>query len=213
RQADRLGPRPRGGHRPGTPGSGLLRHRGSEDHHTAASAHPGRDRLHRRAPLDPLHGALRRLGVGCVRLRLPPVYAITGDAGGAASDAAKLSRRLFAVGVRCLQLREKSAPDRDLLAAADAIGASAREHGALFFVNDRVDVARLAGAGVHLGEEDLPAGAARAVLGPDRAIGVSTHDLAAARRAFADDEVDYVAFGPVFESATKTGRPALRLDT
>ena len=147
-----------------------------------------------------------------VLLRLPPVYAITGDAGGAAPDAADLARRLFSVGVRCLQLREKSAPDRELLAAADAIGSAARERGALFFVNDRVDVARLAGAGVHLGEEDLPPGAARAVLGPDAAIGISTHDLAAARRAFADDEVDYVAFGPVFESATKTVRRALGLD-
>jgi shikimate kinase len=146
-----------------------------------------------------------------VRLRLPPVYAITGDAGGV-TEAAELARRLFAVGVRCFQLREKSAPDRELLAAADAIAASARERGALFFVNDRVDVARLSGAGVHLGEEDLPAGAARAVLGPDAPIGVSTHDLAAARRAFADDEIDYVAFGPVFESATKTVRRALGLD-
>jgi len=112
------------------------------------------------------------------------------------------------VGVRCLQLREKDAPERELLAAADAIADRARRGGALFFVNDRVDVARLAGAGVHLGDEDLPADAARAVLGPEAAIGVSTHDLAAARRAFAEAAVDYVAFGPVFESGTKTVRPA-----
>ncbi|MFY9551090.1 MAG: shikimate kinase, partial [Thermoanaerobaculia bacterium] len=87
-----------------------------------------------------------------------------------------------------------------------------RERGALFFVNDRVDVARLSGGGVHLGEEDLPAAAARDVLGPERPIGVSAHDLEAARRAFADEAADYVAFGPVFESATKTVRPARGLE-
>lgn len=84
----------------------------------------------------------------------------------------------------------------------------AMEHAATVLVDDRVDVAVLAGVGVHLGEEDLPAGAARALLAPELAVGVSTHDLAAARRAFADRDADYVAFGPVFPSGTKPGRDA-----
>lgn len=66
----------------------------------------------------------------------------------------------------------------------------------------------LAGVGVHLGEQDLPAAAARPLLRPDAPIGVSTHDAGAARSAFADPACDYVAFGPVFDSGTKTGRAA-----
>ena len=73
-------------------------------------------------------------------------------------------------------------------------------------VDDRVDVALLAGVGVHLGEDDLPAAVARGLLGEGAPVGVSTHDLEAARRAFADPAADYVAFGPVLASSTKPGR-------
>jgi thiamine-phosphate diphosphorylase len=149
-----------------------------------------------------------------VRLRLPPVYALTDRAASGVDDHAEIARRLFAVGVRCVQLREKSLPDRDLLRAADAAAEIARGCGARLFVNDRVDVARLVGGGtgVHLGEEDLPAAAARTLLPPESPIGVSTHDPEAAARAFAQDAADYVAFGPVFESPTKTVRAARGLD-
>jgi shikimate kinase len=75
-----------------------------------------------------------------------------------------------------------------------------------------VDVARLAGTGVHLGEDDLPPREVRALLGPEALIGVSTHDAESARRAFAEGIADYVAFGPVFESTTKTARPARGLE-
>ena len=75
-----------------------------------------------------------------------------------------------------------------------------------------MDVAALAGVGVHLGEEDLSAGVARLLLPPGTPVGVSTHDLEAARRAFADPSSDYVAFGPVFESGTKRGRGARGID-
>jgi thiamine-phosphate diphosphorylase len=147
-----------------------------------------------------------------VPLRLPPVYALTDRAASGVADPAVLATRLFAVGVRALQLREKGLPDRELLAAAESIAALARASGSDFFVNDRVDVARLAGAGVHLGETDLPAAAARRLLLPGACVGVSTHDLEAARRAFADPACDYVAFGPVFESATKAIRSARGLE-
>lgn len=143
--------------------------------------------------------------------RLPPVYAIT-DRAASGIEPARLAERLLRVGVRALQLREKAAPDRELLAAADAIAAESRSAGALFLVNDRVDVARLSGAGVHLGEDDLPAADARRLLGPEAPVGVSTHDPAAAARAFADLAADYVAFGPVFDSPTKGVRPARGLE-
>jgi thiamine-phosphate diphosphorylase len=147
-----------------------------------------------------------------LRLHLPPVYALTDRAVSGVSDLPALAGRLFSVGVRCLQIREKTLPDRQLLSAADAVAALARSHGARVFVNDRVDVARIAGLGVHLGEEDLTPSAARAVLGADAPIGLSTHDLEAARRAFSDPAADYVAFGPIYESSTTTGRAARGLE-
>lgn len=150
--------------------------------------------------------------MGAARLRLPPIYALTDRAASGVADPVALARRLFALGVRALQLREKAMPERDLLSAAEAIAGLARELRAPFFVNDRADVARLCGAGVHLGDEDLSASEARNVLGPDGLIGVSTHDPEEARRAFEEGVADYVAFGPVFESATKTARPARGLE-
>ncbi len=143
--------------------------------------------------------------------RLPPVYAITDRAASGIEDPAEIVRRLLAVGVRCVQLRDKALPDRALLAAADAIAGLARPIGALAFVNDRVDLAKLSGLGVHLGEDDLPAAEARRMLPEGARIGVSTHDVPAARRALADRSADYVAFGPVFDSPTKTERPGLGL--
>jgi len=138
-----------------------------------------------------------------VTVRLPLVYAITDREASGIADPARLAERLLRVGVRALQLRDKTMADRELLAAADAIAASSRSAGALFLVNDRADVARLASAGVHLGEDDLPAADARRLLGPEAPIGVSTHDPAAAASAFADAAPDYVAFGPVFETRSK----------
>jgi thiamine-phosphate diphosphorylase len=147
-------------------------------------------------------------------VRLPPVYAITDRAASGLEDHAAIARRLFSVGVRCLQVREKSLPDRALLEAADTVAALGIACGARVLVNDRVDVVRLVGrgTGVHLGEDDLPADAARAILPPEAPIGVSTHGPEAAARAFALESADYVAFGPVFESPTKTVRPARGLD-
>jgi thiamine-phosphate diphosphorylase len=97
-------------------------------------------------------------------------------------------------------------PDGSLLAAVEGAAAAAKPHGAAVVVNNRADVAAVASVGVHLGEEDLPAEDARPLLSPEALLGVSTHDAAAAATAFAAGLTDYVAFGPVFASATKTGR-------
>ena len=121
---------------------------------------------------------------------------------------AEIASRLFSAGIRLLQVREKTLPDRDLLDAVEESRRRAAEHGAILLVNDRVDVARLAGVGVHLGEDDLPAAVARELLPGGLPVGVSTHDVPAARRAFRDPACDYVAFGPVFESPSKPGRAA-----
>ena len=135
---------------------------------------------------------------------LPPLYAITDRTVSGVADVAEIASRLFRVGVRCLQVREKTMADRQLLAVVETVRSLAPA-GSAVLVNDRVDIARVAGVGVHLGQEDLPAPEARALL-PTALIGVSTHDLDEARRAFRDPAPDYVAFGPVFESSTKTLR-------
>jgi thiamine-phosphate diphosphorylase len=104
-------------------------------------------------------------------------------------------------GVRFLQLRAKHAAGRDMLAWTEAIARRAGD--AWIVVNDRVDVALVAGTRhVHLGQDDLPVGEARALLGPDAVIGLSTHtsaQIADGCRA----SVDYVAVGPVFGTRTK----------
>ena len=106
-------------------------------------------------------------------------------------------------GADCLQLREKDLESGELLRRAEALVALCRRHRVPCIINDRPDVALLARAdGVHVGQDDLPATAARKVIGPDLVLGVSTHDLQQARRAFVDG-ADYIGVGPVFRSATK----------
>jgi thiamine-phosphate pyrophosphorylase len=132
---------------------------------------------------------------------IPRLYAIT-DAASPLSHVEQVER-LVAAGVGWIQLRDKRAAGRELFEIAVAALAVARPRGAKLVVNDRVDVALAANAdGAHVGQDDLPADAARAILGPDRIVGVSTHSVEQARAA-ADLPVDYVAIGPVFATATK----------
>jgi thiamine-phosphate pyrophosphorylase len=139
-------------------------------------------------------------------LRLPAIYAITDRKVSGIADLPSIAERLLQVGVRAIQVREKDAKDRELIASVDRVRALGDVCRARVLVNDRVDIARLAGVGVHLGPRDLPGSEARRLLGPDAIVGVSTHDREAAERSFADRACDYVAFGPIFESGTKPGR-------
>ena len=115
-------------------------------------------------------------------------------------------------GVDMVQLRDKDAPDELILRAAAGFRALCDEHGALFWLNDRPDLARAAGAdGVHLGQDDLPVAEAREQLGPDLLIGLSTHSPEQFDAAQAS-EADQLSVGPVWETPTKAGRPAAGLD-
>ena len=110
-------------------------------------------------------------------------------------------------GVDVVQLREKEADASAQLRAAEAFRAAADRHGALFVMNDRADLALASGAdGVHVGQDDLPPAAARALVGADMLIGRSTHTSQEIERA-AREEVDYLGVGPVHETPTKPGRP------
>ena len=105
-------------------------------------------------------------------------------------------------GARILQYRRKSFWGREAFAEAEQIARLCREADAIFIVNDRADYARLLGAGLHLGQEDLLPADARIVVGAAPVIGFSTHN-GAQMEAAQSYPVDYVAFGPVFRTTTK----------
>jgi thiamine-phosphate pyrophosphorylase len=117
-------------------------------------------------------------------------------------EAQGLAAKLLRGGAGALQLRHKHAPAGVLLECARVVGPLCREAGVPFIVNDRLDVALLAGAdGVHLGQEDLPVATARRLASGLR-VGVSTHNLEQALAAAAAG-ADYLGFGPVFATRTK----------
>lgn len=112
-------------------------------------------------------------------------------------------REAVAGGARLIQLREKSLPDQLLVERARQVRRWTREAGALFIVNDRPDIARLAEAdGVHVGQDDLSVFDARRIVGCNALIGVSTHNLEQVRAAVRDG-ASYLGVGPTFASATK----------
>lgn len=116
-------------------------------------------------------------------------------------------------GARLLQLRVKEGSGAAFLALAAACVSLAKPWGARVVVNDRADIARMAGAaGVHVGQEDLPPEAVRGLLGPAAIVGLSTHDGPQLERALVAP-VTYVAVGPVFGTTTKeTGYAARGLE-
>jgi thiamine-phosphate pyrophosphorylase len=116
-------------------------------------------------------------------------------------------------GVDIVQLRDKTLGDEGLVAAAQRFRALSDEHGALFVLNDRPDlVARCAADGVHVGQDDATPAAARALVGPERLVGRSTHAPDQGDAARRDPDVDYLAVGPVHATPTKPGRPAAGLE-
>lgn len=119
----------------------------------------------------------------------------------------------LAGGADCLQLREKHLVDAELLRRARMLADLCHHYNALCIVNDRPDIALLAGAdGVHIGQDDLPVDAVRRILGPEAIIGKSTHTLDQALEA-AKEAPDYIAVGPIFPSATKLQDHIAGLDT
>jgi thiamine-phosphate pyrophosphorylase len=128
-------------------------------------------------------------------------------------DLADFLDEVLAGGVDVVQLREKGLEARRELELLEVVGEVAERHGALWSVNDRADIAHAAGAPVlHLGQDDLPVPAARALLGPDVLIGRSTHDVGQVEAAAVEDGVDYFCVGPTWPTPTKPGRPAPGLD-
>jgi thiamine-phosphate pyrophosphorylase len=122
-------------------------------------------------------------------------------------DPAAVAAALGA-GARWVQLRVKGGNDRERFGTARSVGAQVGAAGAAWVVNDRVDLALAAGAGgVHLGLDDLPVAAVRAVVPDGFVIGATARDPEQARRAV-DGGADYLGVGPVHATTTKDGLPA-----
>lgn len=136
-------------------------------------------------------------------LRLPRLYAIIDPLQSRGRSVSEIAEALLSAGVRLIQLRDKQASSAELYAGALKLAACVRPAAGTFIVDDRADVALAANAdGVHVGQDDLPVSSARAVLGPGRLIGYSTHALDQVREADAST-ADYIAFGPIFPTASK----------
>ncbi len=147
---------------------------------------------------------------------MPPVdlrcYVVLDMGEGGAAPLVPVARAAVDGGATLLQLRAKDAPTRAQIDAARAI-LEASGHRVPLLVNDRVDVALAAGAdGVHVGHGDISAGEARAILGPDRIVGLTVHtaDEAEAAEVAA---IDYASVGGVFRTTTKTNpHPPIGID-
>lgn len=146
------------------------------------------------------------------RLHKALLYLVT-PAMPAAGDLASFLPRVLEAGVDMVQLREKDMEAKHLLEHCAIVRRICNEFGALFFVNDRIDVAIAAQAdGVHLGQEDMPLYEVGAQAGEEMLSGISTHSEGQVLEACASS-ASYMAVGPVYETPTKPGRPAAGLET
>jgi thiamine-phosphate pyrophosphorylase len=134
--------------------------------------------------------------------QLPRIYPITDRSLSGLSHAEQVEQ-LIAGGAELIQLREKSLSPREFYEDAKRAVEIAHQAGRKIIINDRVDIALAVGAdGVHLGQDDLPPEYARGLLGENAIIGFSTHSVSQAIDAILLP-VDYIAIGPVFDTATK----------
>ena len=120
---------------------------------------------------------------------------------------------LLAAGVTCLQLREKHQDPAEFARMARALKPICARYGVPLILNDAVELAKEVDAdGVHVGQDDMSVARARAILGPGKIIGASAHNVAEAKKAFADG-ADYLGCGAMFATATKTNVTALPKET
>jgi thiamine-phosphate pyrophosphorylase len=132
------------------------------------------------------------------------IYLITPPALDPTRFRDRLAAALDAGDVAAVQLRLKELPDDALRRAIDTLRPVVQSRGVAFLLNDRADLVRETGCdGVHVGQEDMPAAAARALLGPQLTLGVSCHASRDLAMQAGEDGADYVAFGAFFPSSTK----------
>ncbi len=162
---------------------------------------------------EPTQGAgnLRR-----ERLRTARLYFVC-DAAPDGRDPEPLLRAALDGGVDLVQLREKEAETRVIERAADTFRRICDTYGVPFILNDDPELAMAVRAdGVHIGQDDIPVEEARRIIGPDHLLGLSTHSeeqIAAAHQTVKDGvKIDHISVGPINETPTKAGRPAVGLE-
>jgi len=148
-----------------------------------------------------------------MRLVLQRLYVIL-DAALLPSSEIQIARTLADAGVRWMQYRNKAAASGELLERSRPLASELLPRGVTFIVNDRPDIAALAGAsGVHVGQSDLGVEASRSLMDSSKIVGVSTHNVAQFRTAVSSS-ADYIAIGPAFETASKANPdPVVGLET
>jgi len=135
---------------------------------------------------------------------LPPgIYALTSEIHSLGRSNIEVAGEILAAGIPILQYREKGKKIREMYEECQILRALTQQHGALFIINDHLDLALTVGAdGVHIGQDDLPLSKVRELVGPDLMIGISTHSPAQAWAAVSGG-ADYIGVGPLFETDTK----------
>ncbi len=130
----------------------------------------------------------------------------------AARSVNETARLVIDGGADVIQLREKTISDDELISLAGEIRDITAKRGTLLIINDRVRVAGEVNAdGVHLGQHDMSITEAREIIGNEKIIGVSTHNIIQARQA-QEDGADYIAIGPVYPTTTKDYEPSIGLE-
>ncbi|WP_424769032.1 thiamine phosphate synthase [Paenibacillus sp. sgz302251] len=137
------------------------------------------------------------------------LYVITAESNHPGKAIVDVMEQTLIGGAQILQLRNKTGSREQVLEQAKALRALTRKYNVPFIINDYPDIVLEVDAdGVHLGQDDLPIAEARRLLGPDRIIGISTHNI---EQALAAEKAgaDYLGVGPVFPTDTKPGRAAV----
>ena len=130
-------------------------------------------------------------------------YIITNAEVAPGRDHIEGARLALQGGADVIQFREKKMDTGEMIRVCEIIQDLCRQHGAMFIVNDRVDVALAMNAdGVHIGQKDMPAAIARRLIGPNKILGVSASDTEKAKKAEADG-ADYVGSGMIFPAGVK----------
>lgn len=137
-------------------------------------------------------------------LRAADIYGLTAEEFSLGRSNIEVVRLMLDAGVRVIQYREKDKKAGEMYRECQAIREMTRAAGAVFIVNDHIDLAMLIDAdGVHVGQDDLPVAAVRQLVGEGRLVGLSTHAPAEALSAEASGLVDYIGVGPIFATKTK----------
>lgn len=137
------------------------------------------------------------------------LYVITAVSNHPGRSVVEVIEQALIGGAQIVQLRNKTGTREEVLGQAKALRILTRKYNVPFIINDYPELVLESGAdGVHLGQDDIPIAAARDLLGPDRIIGISTHNLEQALAAERDG-ADYIGVGPVYPTQTKPGRTAV----